>query len=64
MEAKMGQFPSYPAWTAGVNTPGLTVSTDGSILAVFLMHDMSKPYTLSQKSIFSTCGQCEDAYCP
>lgn len=30
-----------------------TLSTRGSVMAIFLMHRMSKPYTFSQKSIFS-----------
>ena len=38
--------------------PASTVSTSGSIIANFLMHDMSKPQTSSQNAIFSSL------YCP
>ena len=40
-----GRLP--PTWS------GSTVSTSGSCIASALMQRMSKPYTLSQKSIFS-----------
>ena len=40
-----------PTWS------GSTVSTSGSCIASALMQRMSKPYTLSQKSIFSCLRQ-------